>query len=247
MDIEESLQDLGLTKNETKVYLALLSLGRSSIIDITHESGVKRSTVYDVLELLREKSLVLRIPHAKKQVYMAKDPREFIGEVEKRAETARTLLPQLLAQTQLDTKPNILYFDGIGGAVEAFSYLRKQGTTNQVLGFYGHSPEGLPKPYDRALLREYKRLGEDGIHIRALLPDHPSATRFLEFSEQHDFGWEGKVVPLEEYPAFSSFEIYDKAIRILPLVDWDQNIVIEHKHIADTQRYVFEMLWNRLP
>ena len=60
-DIEEAagpLSQMGLTRYEAKVLVALLKLGRSTVREIYPVSGVPRSAVYGVLERLRAKGLV---------------------------------------------------------------------------------------------------------------------------------------------------------------------------------------------
>ena len=44
--MEEELQKLGLTEHEAKVYLAALSLGPSSAVQLADHTGIKRPTVY---------------------------------------------------------------------------------------------------------------------------------------------------------------------------------------------------------
>ena len=48
--IEQTLQELGLTPGETKVYLALLKLGKSNVHQLKRETNIHRTTIYDFLE-----------------------------------------------------------------------------------------------------------------------------------------------------------------------------------------------------
>jgi sugar-specific transcriptional regulator TrmB len=68
---EKILEELGLSKNETKVYLALLELGLSSLKDITSKSGVHRTNVYDSLKRLVKKGLVSHVTKDNKTAYEA--------------------------------------------------------------------------------------------------------------------------------------------------------------------------------
>ncbi len=56
--IVELLSQIGLSQNEACVYFALLSIGASPVLKIARASGVKRTTVYPVLESLKEQGLV---------------------------------------------------------------------------------------------------------------------------------------------------------------------------------------------
>ncbi len=63
-----------LTKGESKVYIACLELGESSIGDIIKISGVSHSKIYDILKRLAEKGLVSSINKNGKQYFSAADP-----------------------------------------------------------------------------------------------------------------------------------------------------------------------------
>ena len=60
MQLEE-LEQIGLTKGEIKVYVALLELGESTKTPIARKSEVSPGKVYDVLERLLRKGLVSTI------------------------------------------------------------------------------------------------------------------------------------------------------------------------------------------
>ena len=57
-EIMEKLQRIGLTKYESLAYITLLKLGPSKATDITKESGIPHTRVYDVLSSLHRKGFV---------------------------------------------------------------------------------------------------------------------------------------------------------------------------------------------
>lgn len=54
----ETLQQLGLAKNEARIYQTLLQRGEMAVGEIANKSGVHRRNVYDSLNRLVEKGLV---------------------------------------------------------------------------------------------------------------------------------------------------------------------------------------------
>lgn len=58
MNIEKALGDVGLSKNEVKVYVALSKIGQATANKIVGNSKVHRTNVYDTLDRLVEKGLV---------------------------------------------------------------------------------------------------------------------------------------------------------------------------------------------
>lgn len=50
--MENLLEEIGLTQNETKVYLALNELGTSTISPIVERAGISNSKIYIILNKL---------------------------------------------------------------------------------------------------------------------------------------------------------------------------------------------------
>ena len=55
MKIENVLKAYGLNEKQIKVYLACLELGSASVQKISQKSGLIRTTVYEVLETLKQR------------------------------------------------------------------------------------------------------------------------------------------------------------------------------------------------
>ncbi|MFH1211984.1 MAG: helix-turn-helix domain-containing protein, partial [Candidatus Woesearchaeota archaeon] len=63
------LREIGLSKNECRVYLSLIKLGSGTVQEISKKSNVHRANVYDVLNKLMEKGLVSYIIKKGKRLY----------------------------------------------------------------------------------------------------------------------------------------------------------------------------------
>ena len=98
MDVikEEALIGLGLTKNEAKVYLALLKLGSATAVEITKQSHVHRVNAYDVLERLQQKGLIATVFSAKKRVYEAANPEQLATLIKEKQELLDQVRHKLL-------------------------------------------------------------------------------------------------------------------------------------------------------
>ena len=72
-EIIEKLQKFGLTKYESLAYITLLKLGPSKATDITKESGIPHTRVYDVLSSLHRKGFV-DIMHGTPRLYKPVNP-----------------------------------------------------------------------------------------------------------------------------------------------------------------------------
>jgi sugar-specific transcriptional regulator TrmB len=85
--LEEKLSALGLSSQESRVYLSLLRGGRMTGYQIAKDLGISRSGVYNVLQSLYRRGAAYLLP-GETNVYEAADPEGFIGELEQRFSAA---------------------------------------------------------------------------------------------------------------------------------------------------------------
>src|SRR4051812_25054594 len=69
-----SIEDLGLSQKEARVYLANLMLGPATVQKIADQSGIKRVTTYVILESLNNLGLVSQSTKGKKTYFVAEEP-----------------------------------------------------------------------------------------------------------------------------------------------------------------------------
>ncbi|MFA6461168.1 MAG: helix-turn-helix domain-containing protein [Candidatus Woesearchaeota archaeon] len=85
MEIHKLMQ-IGLNKNESLVYSALLSLGKASATQIAQRTNLHRAVVYDNLDRLVDKSLATFITEGKKKVFQPNSPEMLAEMLEKQQE-----------------------------------------------------------------------------------------------------------------------------------------------------------------
>lgn len=241
MNISESLRDLGLNDKEAKVYVALLELGQVTAYAVAERCGLKRPTVYVVLDELRQKGLVLKIPHAKKQLFSAKPPDEFFAEAEERLRIARRALPELLALTAGAKKPKTLYFEGEKGVKDFLDYGVDKMAGKEFTGFYAHA-ENISKEL-LSIVDEYNfKLKRKNIGLRGIAPEHPTLAYYRKTDKE--YSRDMKIVPYDTYSANISIDIGPTFVRIFAPKDM-QGVVIENQDIARTMKQIFEMVWAK--
>lgn len=95
MELNESLQELGLGKHEVKVYLTLLELGRTNAGPVISATRLHRQLVYAALDKLINAGLVSAFSQKNRKVFQASDPVKVLNFQEKKLLIAKDLLPQL--------------------------------------------------------------------------------------------------------------------------------------------------------
>lgn len=114
--MREMLQELGLTKNEIRVYEMLLSDGSSLAGKITQKTGIHRRNVYDCLERLLQKGLVGYIKENNRKAYTVTDPESLRDRMAQQQRDLERALPAMLAAyAQQSEKRETLFFRGASG------------------------------------------------------------------------------------------------------------------------------------
>ena len=92
MDIQKSLETLGLKDKEVSAYVALLRLVEANAHQIAKEAKLERTTIYQILKTLCDKGLAHKVVRGMRYFYAA----EPIGALE-----------QFVKENKLDTHPRL--------------------------------------------------------------------------------------------------------------------------------------------
>lgn len=131
----EILNELGLAKNESFIYVALVRGGGMGVSAIALKSGVHRRNVYDSMQRLLEKGLVYEEIGERENLYHAVDPHKLLEIVEEKRSKVETLLPELLKQySALTNEQSVTIYRGIEGVK---NYMRHMEHEEQEVYLYG--------------------------------------------------------------------------------------------------------------
>jgi sugar-specific transcriptional regulator TrmB len=244
-DLLNNLEQIGLTDKQARVYLALLALESSTAYEIAQHCEVKKPTVYVILEELRQKGLVLKIPHAKKALFAARDISEYLAEQRGKLNAVQSMLPRLMALGSAD-KPRVYYFSGMRGFTEAMSYKLDSMQGKTYYSYYGNS-EGS----DARVVSLFKRWTPDAvannISFRIIMPEAqvltPQYPELQGFADKKDHV---EIKYLSEYTQQNnlSIEIAETFVRI----DDSKAVtatIIDDPATAQALRSIFDIVWHK--
>lgn len=239
MELEKSLEYLGLDQKEAKVYLALLQLGSASVPKISIKANVKRPTTYLILEELRKKGLVTLIPKPNKTIYTAQSPQQLIEEQREREEIIQEKMPELLAMyNSQKEKPKISFYEGEENIVKLYEEIFKE----KEVDIYG-SINSLSPEAEKQLEKNLHLIETNGSKVRELLQADSKSIRFQQKnnSEMHRI----KIAP-EQYKFPTDNLIFGNKLAIFSYKDTPQAVVIESSDVVATYKSVFEILWKSI-
>lgn len=241
--LKKELEKLNLTDREADVYLALLELGQTSIERISKKSKIKRTTVYDVIESLKDKGLVASLKHKKRALYYAEDPRILGNQLEEKKTVLNNILPQLLAMSSLiDKKPDIKFFEGIEGIKNVYRDTLEY--PNQEILMWGSTD--MFTHFDEDFAWNYcvpKRI-ENKIWMRAIGQDC-EVVRKIQAEDSKNLR-QTRIQSFKDLPFDVEIDLYGK--RKIGIMSFKEQIglIIESEKIYNTLKSIFEMNWKML-
>ncbi len=241
-DLHESLKNIGLSDKEVRVYLALLRFGSTNVGNISDEAGIKRPTTYLILDELRKKGLVLKIPHAKKTIYQAKSPDELYEQIQQNLNNFEKILPKLRVISPSPKAIKTLYFEGFDGVKEAMYYRMSDLENSSIAGFFARDT-GVGQKLLDFFVKWNKDLREHNIETHGVSVDHPSIRKFKE--ENPEIYKFLTLAPEEKYSSDVSIEVTKEFVRILDPHDL-KAIIIENPRVVNALSQIFKLAQEKL-
>jgi sugar-specific transcriptional regulator TrmB len=241
-----TLKNIGLSDNESKVYLAMLELGPSSVAEIAKKAGINRPTAYFQIEALKKLGLVSTQTKGKKQLFIAEPPDQLeqvlnkeIGEIKIRKQEFERLLPSLMNLYRLsDSHPQVRFFEGKEGVLRMQEALLKSGA-KEVFGITSLDDvlEAFPKHKEDYSSRRIQM----GIKSKLIYTSSQGAV--LKDSDKKMLR-ESRFIKKDRMPFTGDVGIYGNSVAFTALKGKLSGIIIDHPEIAESFRNFFKFLWE---
>jgi sugar-specific transcriptional regulator TrmB len=236
--IQEYLLEIGLSKNEAKIYQMLLEHGPSLVGEISFKTKIHRRNVYDSIEKLKEKGFASWIIKNNRKYFEAVDPERIIDIFEEKKEKIKLIIPQLTKKQKVETQ-NIRVYTGAEGRKIVFEDKLKCRSEQLVLG--AHNPS---KRISRYVKFYHKRRIAKGIHLKMLYP--PNEVEAAKYFSKLKY-IKVRILPklLSKTPI--AINIYGDKVAFL-MDDAEKQsqltILIEDKNLSEDFKNYFYAIWN---
>ena len=243
--LEKYLQDIGLTEKEATVYISLLAVDNSSVLDISKKTKLNRSTTYVVLESLAKKGLVTETTIGKKTHFQAEPPERLETYVEQRkimleeqAKKLKDVIPQIKSvQREGGEKPIVKYFEGREGVLSMNSALYENDDEGEI-AYLIYSKDLLDEVFPPQERSKFKKLRlEKKVKTQVLY----SSTTGVVLSDES-----GERIQVDEkkHPFSCDISIYKDRVRIGILGKRISGIFIKSQDLADTLKSLFKIAFE---
>lgn len=246
MLLEQYLQNIGLDAKEAKVYLAGLQLGPATIVELSASSGVKRSTVYQIIGDLKDKSLVNVSLRNKRKIFTMQEPDNLYILLKQKENILKQIMPDLEALKNVSAKkPAIRIFEGVSGLQQIYEDMIKK--PGEILCLAAPKEKMSQKVFDYLVESWEPRRIAGAVEIRRININYNNDwqlnNRKMERPEEKEavFYW-----PQKDYPFTVGIYIYRQKVAFVSFGEKELvGIIIRSPEINLTLKLMFEMFWNR--
>ncbi len=234
------------TPSEISAYLACLELGKATVIQIAKKAGLKRTTVYNIVETLLEKGLLSKFEDQRGQKFLAERPEKLIAIFQKKEEELNKILPNLLAITNIgdsDIKPEVKFYQGKEGLIAAYEDTLASCQKGDAILSFASAVDAFN--FSDYLNGYVKRRTEKGILMKAIARECKEIHYYKDRDKQslrHT-----KIMPANELAICIEKNIYKDKVALMNFRGMPFGVIIRSPQIAKSEKEIFESIWKRLP
>ena len=231
-NIEKTLENLGFSGNEIKVYLTLNDHGSMKAGRIAKLAHMDRSSCYNAIKMLLEKGLASYVLIGKVKWFQATGPKRLLDYVKEQEEDVKAIVSDLDERHKRSKiEGQVRLFKGIKGVKAIFLDMIRTGKDNYVFGSEGQFSEKMPE-----FALQFKRMKkEKNMHTYMICRKD---RKELDVSSANH-----KYLPnVSESPAVTN--IYGDKIAILIWTDEPEGIIIENAAAAKAYKSYFDFMWK---
>lgn len=238
-NINEILQQLGLTETEARVYLAMLELGPSSVQNIAKKARISRTAAYDIIRALQEKGISSTFQKGRKNVFSVEDPKQLedyfgkhVEEMKQHLGAFKHLLPELRLM-QGEDKPKVRYYSGDEGIQALFRDVH-MSRARELFEFI--DADRLYEHVDQArFLPARKRYPMDGIAAKTL---------FVGTLRNRNKNVQYRCLKTRHKEFTGQIWIYADRIALTKFTGDIEVVIIENKVFSETMRAIMRIAWE---
>ena len=239
--IHDALKEYGLSEKEGSVYLALLTIGESTVNQTAEKADLVRTTTYDILKGLREKGMVSSVVKNSVLYFDAVDPNKLIQVLDLKREKIKGIIPELKRlKTNIPKKPTVELYEGKEGMKTVYQDILDEKKTLHAFSNTHYVFNVLPYFVPHFI----KKRIESGIKIKLLNEKTKESIELMKKNDRKELR-ETRFIPQMKELAITQY-IYADNVAILSTDERNPlGIIIRHPEFAKEQKLLFDLIWER--
>lgn len=244
---ENSLQNIGLSPNEAKIYEALIYLGKASVSQIANKSNIHRRNVYDSLNRLLEKGLVFQIFQAGENIYSSVNPDKLLELIHEKEIEINKILPEMKKIYHQKPLEEVAF---IYKGLEGFkNYMRDLVRVGEPVDFLGAKALWFTPNIPSYFLENFqKEMKKKKVTYRTIF-DHRVKEQLPEAIAK--VGGKYKIFP-KKYSTpgvcdiFGDYVVTFNSVGVGNFGEEGTIFVLKNKELAENYRIWFQFIWDKL-
>jgi len=239
-ELISTLHQLGIEEKQAQVYLACLELGSATIQELADKSGVKRTSIYNFLEEIKQAGLVTEIKQGKKILLVAENPNLLIQRAKNQVKRVEEILPEMMSIfSQPGNKPKVRYYEGEQGVHKAYGNML--ASKEDIYGFSDYEKMFSSFPADFLWEIPKKRIeNKQKFYCIAKNGEHGRAVQAKDKEQLR----ETRLV--KEIELDTEINIYGNKVLLISFRRPYAAVIIEDAAIATSQKSIWKIVWNSI-
>lgn len=232
------LKSIGLEENPARVYLACLELGRATVFELAQHSGVKRTSIYNYVEELKNRHLISEIKESGRLLYTPESPETLLRNERERMAQIESMLPELMGIYSLPgNKPKVKYYEGESGILRAYSEMFDN--TETIYGYSDYEKMFTSLPEDKLWPLAQRRINNNQ-KFYCLAKDGPQG-RLVQSKDDEQLR-ETRFIPNIELD--TEINIYGNKVLLVSFRRPYAAVIVEDRAIAMSLKSIWQINWN---
>lgn len=241
----EILKNVGLSESGANIYIANITLGPSSIIEIAKKSGLTRQMVYTLMPKLTQMGLIKEISVGKRRMFEANNPDSLKDRVKLVSNQINELVPYLKSRQATNSAiPLVTIYENPLAMREWYRRFLKEMREGEEFLIWESTPTWfeLDKEFYAKFVREYEK---KKIQDKVIAPDLPKVR--VMYSGVLGSKWGEYRFTKDWWQTSTSKCIWhDQIVNLTVRENATNMVVIESKDLAALERFNFYRVWETL-
>ncbi len=240
---EKALLACGLNKKEAKLYLASLGLGSATVNELAKKSGLKRTTIYSLIDSLKARGILKEVRRRGKKYFFSIDPQQLYEEMGDKLTLFKGALNYLISlRNKAEQRPQVIFYEGAEGFKQLWKDIFASGVKEYLNITSGEEFLTFVKE-SYVLNKIITKKVSPGIKSRQIIT-HSRYARDIVTKDAKE-NRISKIAPREFlFPATEI--IFGDKVAIFTGRFENIIMLIDSEEISNTHRAYFEILWKNL-
>ena len=233
------LHQLGFSDKEAEVYLALNTFGPSPAATLARITNIKRTSMYDILNALMAKNLIVTFKKGQTTFYAIDDLNKLLHNEREKVRLAESVVRQLDSEKATQEGIPINHYIGEENYREMYEDILRANPKELMAWLH---LDKFYKALDPVREEEWtlQRI-KQGMYARLILVDTPLARKFRRQDKER---LRSTVIIPKEFSFDTNCFLYENHIMLFDADKVVTGIRINHPGIYTMQKQIFEMTWN---